>query len=88
MLINHWKFEAITKEKGLTIPRLELLLEAAVIATQIKHHITEDVQANLENVFLWSDAKIVLKCEKLILEATLPTEKIKFVITPTSELYL
>ena len=48
------------KEAALTIPRQEL--QSTVIATRITDHIIEYTQANVENIFLWSDSKTVLNC--------------------------
>lgn len=52
------------KEKSPTISRLEL--QATIIATHMKTQITEDSEIQPNNIYLWSDSKVVLNfIEKL-----------------------
>ena len=52
------------KEKSLAIRRLEL--QAALIATLMKTHIIEDSEIQSNNIYLWSDSKLVLNYIKSV----------------------
>ena len=50
---------APTKEKSLTIPKLEL--QAALIAVRIKEKLVQEANAQVSKLYFWSDSKTVLK---------------------------
>ena len=50
---------APTKEKSLTIPKLEL--QAALIAVRIKEKTVKEANVQVSKLYFWSDSKTVLK---------------------------
>ena len=57
IIMGKWRLLPL-KQKSLTITRLEL--QTTVIATPIKTHVIQDSEIQPNNIYLWSDSKVVL----------------------------